>query len=192
MQDELLEVFMDAANEMGQAPDQATGNGPDGGYSIAGQAAGSQATLIPETKGSSSGSGGSDGLSVATTVLESGLGLVPLVTGLLGLFGGGSSTPTLERYEMPDKLYFEGADTGDDISGSDYDQMGNVRPYSSATAQAASPGAGSAGGSAAPQINVTVQAMDAQSFMDRSNDIAQAVRSAMLNSSSINDVVNEL
>jgi hypothetical protein len=34
--------------------------------------------------------------------------------------------------------------------------------------------------------------MDAQSFLDRSSDIAQAVRSAMLNMSSINDVVNEL
>jgi hypothetical protein len=34
--------------------------------------------------------------------------------------------------------------------------------------------------------------MDSQSFLDRSQDIAQAVRQAMLNLSSINDVVNEL
>ena len=52
---------------------------------------------------------------------------------------------------------------------------------------------GNANGSgAAPQITVNVQAMDARSFMDRSNDIALAVRDAMLNLNSINDVVNEL
>ena len=45
---------------------------------------------------------------------------------------------------------------------------------------------------AAPQITVNVQAMDARSFMDRSNDIALAVRDAMLNLNAINDVVNEL
>ena len=37
------------------------------------------------------------------------------------------------------------------------------------------------GAGASPQITVNVQAMDAQSFMDHSSDIAQAVRSAMLN-----------
>jgi hypothetical protein len=37
-----------------------------------------------------------------------------------------------------------------------------------------------------------VQAMDARSFLDRSNDIAAAVRDAMLNMNAINDVVNEL
>jgi hypothetical protein len=55
----------------------------------------------------------------------------------------------------------------------------------------------SAGGSAAaaapaPQITVNVSAMDARSFMDRSGDIAAAVRDAMLNLNSINDVVSEL
>jgi len=34
--------------------------------------------------------------------------------------------------------------------------------------------------------------MDAQSFMDNSAQIAAAVRSAMLNMSSLNDVVNDL
>jgi hypothetical protein len=39
---------------------------------------------------------------------------------------------------------------------------------------------------------VNVQAMDSQSFLDHSSDIAQAVRNAMLNMSSINDLVSEL
>ena len=46
--------------------------------------------------------------------------------------------------------------------------------------------------SPAPQITVNVQAMDARSFLDRSSDIAAAVRDAMLNLNSINDVVNDL
>ena len=42
------------------------------------------------------------------------------------------------------------------------------------------------------QITVQVQAMDSQSFLDHSDDIAQAVRQAMLNMSSLNDVVSNL
>jgi hypothetical protein len=39
---------------------------------------------------------------------------------------------------------------------------------------------------------VNVNAMDSQSFMDRSDDIASAVRAAMLNMHPINDVVADL
>ena len=42
------------------------------------------------------------------------------------------------------------------------------------------------------QITVQVQAMDSQSFLDHSDDIAQAVRQAMLNMNSLNDVVTSL
>ena len=41
-------------------------------------------------------------------------------------------------------------------------------------------------------ILVQVQTMDSQSFMDHSNDIAQAVRQAMLNLHSVNDVIADL
>ena len=41
------------------------------------------------------------------------------------------------------------------------------------------------------QITVQVQAMDSQSFLDHSNDIALAVRQAMLESSVLNDVIRE-
>ena len=41
-------------------------------------------------------------------------------------------------------------------------------------------------------ILVQVQAMDSQSFMDHSHDIAQAVRQAMLNMNSLNDVIQDL
>ena len=45
---------------------------------------------------------------------------------------------------------------------------------------------------AAPQVTVNVTAMDSQSFMDHSNDIANAVREAMLNMHPINGVVATL
>jgi hypothetical protein len=133
--------------------------------------------------------------------------MVPLIVGLLGLFGGGGTPapPTLEKYAMPERQYFEGADTGSDVSGADYDQMGMPRAYSAApdggsaqSSGSASPGSSGSGapsgpsGAGATQITVNVQAMDSQSFLDHSNEIAQAVRAAMLNSNSINDVVNNL
>jgi hypothetical protein len=127
---------------------------------------------------------------------------------LLGLFeGGGTAAPTLEKYAMPERQYFEGADTGSDVSDADYDQMGMPRTYSAAPTGSSAPASGTAstggtaGGSGVPsgpsgggaaQITVNVQAMDSQSFLDHSNEIAQAVRAAMLNSNSINDVVNNL
>jgi hypothetical protein len=39
---------------------------------------------------------------------------------------------------------------------------------------------------------VQVQAIDSQSFLDHSDEIARAVRQAMLNMNSINDVVTDL
>jgi hypothetical protein len=51
---------------------------------------------------------------------------------------------------------------------------------------------GSTGATQAPTIQVNIQAMDSQSFLDRQDDIARAVRVAMLHSNSLNDVVMEL
>jgi hypothetical protein len=154
------------------------------------------------SKTPSSGGGGSEALTIATTVLESGLGIVPLVAGLIGLFtGGGDSNapPPLMKYVMPDKTQFLGADTGSGMSDVDYDQMGMPRAYSgtpngvpSANAAAVAGSSTGASGVTTPQIQVNVQAMDARSFLDHSSEIAQAVRTAMLNLNSLNDVVSDL
>lgn len=153
--------------------------------------------------------------SVASTVLKSGFGLAPLATELFSLFGGGdtSTPPPLVKYAMPAAVDFEAAETSTGMSGLDYDQSGMARVYqassilgtqstmagagSTAATQAAAPvadnpPASTATPTQAPQITVNVQAMDARSFLDRSNDIALAVRDAMLNMNAINDVVNEL
>lgn len=137
----------------------------------------------------SSHSGGIGGTveSIASTVLKSGLGLVPLIGGLLGLFGGGDSPEPapLVKYAMPSSIAFQGADTPSGIGFADYDQMGMPRSYGASASAPSAP-------SAAPQVTVNVQAMDARSFLDRSSDIAAAVREAMLNLNSLNDVVSEL
>ena len=53
-------------------------------------------------------------------------------------------------------------------------------------------GPGNVDGRQSPQITVNVHAMDSRSFLDHSNEIALAVRDAMLNLNAINDVVNDL
>ncbi len=167
--------------------------------------AGSRAYTSPTTysvyRNSSSRSGGSgtDILSLASSALGGGLGIIPLVTALMGLFGGSSEPPPLEKYIMPDRIWLTGADTANGIQDADFDQFGMPRLYSDATSgtsqqlgsSLAAPSPSGSSSTATP-INVTIQALDSQSFLDRSSDIAQAVRQAMLQSNSINDVVNDL
>ena len=150
--------------------------------------------------GGDNGTDGSSAGSIASTFLESGLGIVPLISGLLGLFGGGpSEEPALEKYTLPQSISFESAESAGGLVAADFDQTGAPRPFTPAAGGGIAKGGGATG--TAPtlgdtqgshQITVNVQAMDAQSFLDYSGQIAQAVRSAMLNLSSLNDVVSEL
>ena len=156
------------------------------------------ATKTQGTTTSTSDGGGPTLGSVAASVLESGFGLAPLISGIVSLFSGGDAPPAPPvKYAMPAAANFQAQESQGQVSGMDYDQSGMPRSYAPATASAGASGDTSGGGSsaassAAPQITVNVQAMDARSFMDRSNDIALAVRDAMLNLNSINDVVNDL
>ena len=157
-QDKLYETFVAASGQLDSNPGGALASGEEIAASLSDTVnqlgelqGGSEAQAASGSSSTSSASttsgGGSTAESIATTVLESGLGMVPLIVGLLGLFGGGGTpAPTLEKYAMPERQYFEGADTGSDVSGADYDQMGMPRAYS-----AAPDGAGAqTGGTAAP------------------------------------------
>jgi hypothetical protein len=148
-------------------------------------------------------------MSAAELFMETGLlGLPALIGGLVDLLGGGSAAapPPLVKYAMPTALDIQtGTDgPGSGLSNVDYDQSGNPRTYSGAAQQQgasqASGDAGQAGngssqanqggGSSGTQnITVNVQTMDSQSFVDHADDIANAVKSAMLNNHSIGDVV---
>ncbi|MEO8596695.1 MAG: hypothetical protein ABI759_25475 [Candidatus Solibacter sp.] len=161
-----------------------------------------QATSTSTTKAASSSTtnaasqasqdkGGSLAGTIASTLLKSGFGLAPLVSGIVSLFGGGGTEapPALVKYAMPDGIQFQAAESRSQLTPLDYDQFGLARSSSPPRQNnLISPGSNSAG----QQITVNVQAMDARSFLDRSNDIALAVRDAMLNLNAINDVVNEL
>jgi len=118
----------------------------------------------------------------ASSILGGGLGLFsPIVSGLLSLFGvgGSSSAPApLPFYTPPPSVQMS-------------DTLRSATP-GAASVSAAAPSARSGSASAAPQVTVNVSAMDSQSFMDRSGDIASAVREAMLNLHPINDVVANL
>ena len=107
-----------------------------------------------------------------------------LIEGLMGLFGGGSSTPApLVKYAMPATADFSANLNSDgSTSAADFGQDGSVRSYGSSTA-----GNGSSGSNT--PINLTINALDSQSIMNRADDIAAAVRGAMLNGNSINDVI---
>ena len=107
--------------------------------------------------------------------------LSPLLGGLLSLFGGGGQTlaaPT--PFMLPAPVQSQ--------AGLTASAPGQVAPVS--YGETGQPRAQSA--SASPQVTIQVNAMDSQSFLDHSDDIAMAVKQAILNSNSLNDVISDL
>jgi hypothetical protein len=153
------------------------------------QAAIEQAAIESARSGSRAAAGrGSSSGSAGTTLLDvfgAGLGLSPLISGIASLFGGGgdNSLPApLLKFAPPPSIQVNGgvSESGGQAFAVDNSQGGLPRP---------APAGGQAGAPA--QITVQVQAMDSQSFLDHSSDIAMAVRQAMLQSNVLNDVVRE-
>ena len=107
-----------------------------------------------------------------------------LLSGMLRLFGVGqeAAPAPLPYYTPPPSVQMN-------------DTLRSATPSAAPASSAArvlAREAASGASSAAPQVTVNVSAMDSQSFMDRSSDIASAVREAMLNLHPINDVVASL
>ena len=143
--------------------------------------------LAQNTLAKASGSGGSTGSHIASSLLSSVFGLSPIFKGIFDLFSGSKSQPVapLVPFLLPPSIqYAGGAQQGAiGITAVDYGQGGQIRTL------------GGQGGSVAAQpanIQVNVTAMDSRSFLDHSEDIARAVRQAMLQSSSLNDVIADL
>ena len=118
-------------------------------------------------------------------MLSGGLGLVSLGSLIAGLFRGRKERPQpLVPFELPPGLALEVANTDNILPGFprvSRGQGGTVRVVRQEAAPAA-----------APQVVVNVSAMDSQSFLDRSGDIARAVRDAMLHMHPVNDVIAEV
>ncbi len=109
--------------------------------------------------------------------------LSPLLGGVLSLFGSNKpeAPPPLPKYSLPAPIRIDaGLTTGSTATSPnvDYTQDGMPRAIRSAAP--------------AQQITVQVQAFDSRSFIEHSEEIARAVRHAVLNSHALNDVVNEL
>jgi hypothetical protein len=142
-----------------------------------------QALAQNTTSKSSSGSSvGSTVEGVASSFLGGGLSsLSPLIGGLLSLFGGGGQTLAVPSpFTLPSPVQ---SNAGLTVSA-----PGQVVPVS--YGDTGQPRAQSAG--ASQQVTVQVNAMDSQSFLDHSDDIANAVKQAILNSNSLNDVISSL
>jgi hypothetical protein len=142
---------------------------------------------LPTTSTRTTSSSPSEG-SIGETLLKSAAmmtGVGPVVTGLMKLFGSDEPEPlpALEKFAAPAPVSVEAGLTQDR-------RYSTIRYGTSGTPEATqSP---SQRGAEGPTVQVNIQAMDSQSFLDRQDDIARAVREAMLHSSSLNDVVMEL
>jgi len=121
----------------------------------------------------------------AGSLLGGGLTLLPLVSGIARLFGFGSSKeelPSLSRFRLPSTINLDSAVSqsgGSPLSEVSYGQDGLPRQTATMPANQTN-------------ININVQAIDSRSFLDHSDDIARAVREAMLNSHALNDVISEI
>ncbi len=120
---------------------------------------------------------------LAGSILGGGL-IGSLLSGLTSLVAGDKAqTPApLVKFSLPPRLNFEAGVQSSGTGAIDYDQGGLPR----ASQPPRSPS------SSAAQVTVNVSALDSRSFLDHSADIANAVRRAMLESNSLNDVIGDL
>ena len=97
-----------------------------------------------------------------------GFGLSSLISGIAGLFGAGKKkqAPPLTLFQLPSSI----------------SQTFQVR-HSTATTQPQPAGS---------NLHIHLQGLNSSSMVDHSNEIAKAVKTAILNSHSLNDVIAEL
>lgn len=145
-----------------------------------------QSTVTPLLLPSNSTSASASPFGGLLSFLSSGFGMARLVTGIVGLFRRGepSPEPLLPEFHLPESLAVEAALT-DQGTGFQAVSRGlgdkirfDVRNEKRAPA--------------AQQVTVNVQALDSRSFVDHSEDIARAVREALLHSHTLSDTLVEL
>lgn len=117
-----------------------------------------------------------------TGTLGSLANLNPIVAGLMKLFGGGSTeeTATLTKIERPTSVNYQGGvaeRTGWGMGEIDYSASGMPRAVERY---------------ASTPVVVQVQAIDSRSFLDHRDEIASAVKQALLESHGLGDVMREV
>jgi len=120
------------------------------------------------------------------------LAISPIISGIIGLFSGHSKAPpALTPFVLPTSVRLDAA-----IGPKDQflpTSLGtNGLPKLNGVASANQPNVPGAQQITGQQINGAAPAMDSRFFLDHSDQIAQAVKDAMLHSSSLNDVITEL
>jgi hypothetical protein len=149
------------------------------------RAADSTTTTAGSTTATTSSTASSGSGSTVGTILGTVLSGLPLVSGLISLFTGGSdetaSTTTVAKYVPPAAVSISAGlfNNGTAIEQADTFAGGVPRAVASSSPAAAA------------AVNVTVQAIDSQSFLDHSDEIADAVRLALLNSHPLGDLVGQ-
>lgn len=110
-------------------------------------------------------------------------GLIPMLLGaiLRGSDDRGEDVATAAvRFAMPAPVHAEAVSIGDRIVPADYGANALPRELGPASSER----------SATPVV-IQIQALDSRSILDRSSDIAAAVRDAMLHSHALNDLIRE-
>jgi hypothetical protein len=119
--------------------------------------------------------------------LTGGFGLARLVTSMVGLFRRDKTPPEppLPEFHLPESIALEAALTGQgtSIQGVSRGLGETVRLRESR--QEKQPAASN-------QVTINVQALDSRSFVDHSEDIARAVRDALLHSHTLNETLVEM
>ena len=120
-QDTLYDAFSNAAGSQAEALEPITSASDklaESLRSVTQQMGGGPSQYSAETSSNASKSGASEALSIATTVLESGLGIIPLVTGLIEsmhhprflILGNADDWPSLQhRWDHIDVAQAEGS-----------------------------------------------------------------------------------
>ncbi len=133
------------------------------------------------------------------TLLSKAFGLAPLLRGVFSLFhrDDADETPLPIRFSLPAPLRTEAAFSADSFTFNIDRGIGDrIRPIRRLDRPVlpVTPGHTDSPSMSTPVNNITVQvnAIDSRSFLDHSDDIARAVRDAMLHSHALNEVVNDL
>lgn len=130
------------------------------------------------SRGLLNGLGASKGLG---GLLKGGFGLAPLGSAILKLFEGGrkKDEPQFETFAPPPPIRIDAANAAGPLAS----LRRVVRGASGEPRAVAAP---------LGQVVVNINALDSRSFLDRSNDIAEAMREAMLHMHPVNDMIDEL